>query len=102
MPTDGKAHDARDRLAEYSGERGSMILVTERRHALGPLVCEVCRRHHDGGIARGVLLDEPGVDTPWVLWMLSDGWSLAEHSAVAVCADHQSDPLLRVMRFAPG
>jgi hypothetical protein len=77
-----------------------MILVTERRHTLGPLTCEVCGKSHDGGIARGVVLDEPGIDTPWVLWMLPDGWSLAEHSDIAVCAEHQSDPVLRVMRFA--
>jgi hypothetical protein len=94
------ALDRRDRLAAYSGERGSMLLITERRRGLDPMTCEVCQRKHNGGIARGVVLDEPGVDTPWLLWMLPDGWSVAEHSGVSVCPEHQSDPLLRVMRFA--
>jgi len=53
------ALDRRDRLAEYSGERGSMVLVTERRNALGAMTCEVCYARHPGGIARGVVLDEP-------------------------------------------
>ena len=47
-----------------------------------------------------VVLDEPGADTPWLLWLLPDGWSLAEHSGISVCPEHQCDPLLRVMRFA--
>jgi len=94
------ALDRRDRLAEYSGERGSMVLVTERRQAVGPLQCEVCNEKHPGGIARGVVLDEPGADVPWVLWMLADGWSLAEHSGIAVCPQHQCDPLVKTMRFS--
>jgi hypothetical protein len=94
------ALDRRDRLAAYSGERGSMLLITERRRGLDPMICEVCRRGHDGGIARGVVLDEPGADTPWLLWLLPDGWSLAEHSGITVCPEHQCDPLLCVMRFA--
>jgi hypothetical protein len=32
--------------------------------------------------------------------MLSDGWSLAEHSNIAVCPEHQCDPLLKTLRFA--
>jgi len=91
--------DRRDRLAEFSGPRGSMVLVTERRRGLDALICEVCAKTRDGGIARGVVLDEPGAGT-WVLYMLPDGWSWAEHSEVAVCPEHQTDPLLRVMRFA--
>jgi hypothetical protein len=31
------ALDRRDRLAKYSGERGSLVLVTERRKALGAI-----------------------------------------------------------------
>ncbi len=61
------ALDRRDRLAEYSGERGSMVLVTERREALGAMTCDVCNIRHPGGIARGVVIDEPGSDTPWLL-----------------------------------
>jgi hypothetical protein len=90
----------RDRLAEYSGERGSMVLVTERRKALGVMTCEVCNAGHPGGIARGVVLDEPGGDTPWLLWMLTDGWSQSDHGQIAACSAHQLDPLLRIMRFA--
>ena len=93
------ALDRRDRLAAYSGERGSMVLITERRQAIGPLQCEVCDERHSGGIARGVVLDEPGAGA-WLLWMLPDGWSLAEHSDIAVCQVHQDDPLLRVLRFS--
>jgi hypothetical protein len=94
------ALDRRDRLAEYSGERGSMVLVTERRKALGVMTCEVCSESHPGGIARGIVLDEPGGDTPWLLWMLADGWSHSDHGRIAACPVHQSNPLLRVMRFA--
>jgi len=75
------ALDRRDRLAKYSGERGSMVLVTEGRQAVGALQCEVCNGKHPGGIARGFVLDEPGADVPWVLWMLADDWSLAEHKS---------------------
>jgi hypothetical protein len=89
----------RDRLAQYGGERGSIVLVTERRKALGELRCEVCQAMHSGGLAWGVVLDEPGGDTPWLLWMLWDGWSQAEHGAIAACPAHQSDSLLRIMRF---
>jgi hypothetical protein len=92
--------ERRDRLAVYGGDRGSMVLVTERRHAVGPLRCEVCAAEHAGGIARGVVLDEPGGDTPWLLWFLPHGWSVAEHSQIGVCPSHQSNPLLRVCRFA--
>jgi len=92
--------DRRDRLAVYGGERGSMVLVTERRHALDPLRCEVCGAEHAGGLARGVLLDEPGGDTPWLIWFLPDGWSEADHSQIGVCPSHQSNSLLRVFRFA--
>ena len=89
------------RLAQYSGPRGSMVLSTERRRVLEPMVCEVCKRRNAGGIARGVVLDEPTADWPtWVLWVLPDGWSLAEHSGITVCPEDQSDPLLRVLRFA--
>lgn len=70
--------DRRDRLTEFSGPRGSMVLVTERRRGLDTFSCEVCPRTCDGGIARGVVLDEPGAGT-WVLYMLPDGWSWAEH-----------------------
>ena len=94
------ALDRRDRLAEYSGERGSMVLVTERRKALGAMSCEVCNIRHPGGIARGVVIDERGGDTPWLLWMLSDGWSQSDHGQIAACPVHQSDPLVRIMRFA--
>jgi len=94
------ALDRRDRLAEYSGERGSMVLVTERRKALAVMACEVCNASHPGGIARGVVLDEPGGDTPWLIWMLPDGWSQSDHGLITACPAHQSDSLLRVMRFA--
>jgi hypothetical protein len=93
------ALDRRDRLAEYSGERSSIVLISERWQAIGPLQCEIFNKRHPGGIARGVVLDEPGAGT-WVLWMSFDGWSLAEHSDGAVCPQHQSDPLLRTLRFA--
>ena len=89
-----------DRLAHFSGPRGSMVLVTERRRTLGPLTCEVCNVDNNGGIARGVVLDESAASTPWLLWLLSDGWSQADHSSIAVCPDHQSDPLLKLVRFA--
>jgi hypothetical protein len=93
--------ERRERLAQYSGPRGSMVLLTERRRGLDPMICEVCKRRNDGGIARGVVLDEPGAEwPPWVLWVLPDGWSQAEHSGITVCPEHQSDPLLRVLRFA--
>jgi len=94
------ALDRRDRLSAYSGERGSMVLVTERRKRLGATTCEVCHATHLGGIARGVVLDEPGGDTPWLLWMLADGWSQSDHGEMVACSAHQSDPLLRIMRFA--
>jgi hypothetical protein len=88
-----------DRLAQFSGPRGSMVLVTERRRKIGPLTCEVCSDRNPGGIARGVVLDEPDVCTPWLLWILGDGWSESEHSAIAACPEHQSNPLLKTMRF---
>ena len=94
------ALDRHDRLAAYAGPRGSMVLVTERRQAVGPIVCEVCNARHSGGIARGVVLDEPGGDTVWLLWVLADGWSLADHSQIAVCPEHQADKLLKTLRFA--
>jgi hypothetical protein len=90
----------RDRLAIFSGERGSMVLVTERRQAIADLECEFCNAKHPGGIARGVVLDEPGGDTPWLLWMLSDGWSQSDHDSMTACPLHQSDPLMRELRFA--
>lgn len=89
----------RDRLAKYSGARGSMVLVTERRQATGPMTCEVCNAQHAGGVARGVVLDEPGQETPWLLWMLADGWSESDHGSMAACPQHQSDPLLKTLRF---
>jgi hypothetical protein len=76
-----------------------MVLVTERRRSLDSMTCEVCGKNSGGGIARGVVLDEPGAGS-WVLYMLPDGWSWAEHSQVAVCPADQADPLLRIMRFA--
>jgi hypothetical protein len=94
------ALERRDRLAEFSGPRGSMVLVTEKRRNIGPLTCEGCGELHAGGIARGVVLDEPGGCTPWLLWMLGDGWSQSDHGAMAACPEHQSDPLLKKMRFA--
>jgi hypothetical protein len=93
------ALDRRDRLAAYGGQRGSMVLLTERRQAVGPIVCEVCDARHPGGIARGVVLDEPGGDTVWLLWVLVDGWSLADHSQIAVCPEHQANTLLKTLRF---
>jgi hypothetical protein len=92
--------DRRERLDVFSGPRGSMVLVTERRRKIGPLTCEVCCDRNPGGIARGVVLDEPGGCTPWILWMLADGWSESDHSAIATCPEHQCDPLLKTMRFA--
>lgn len=94
------AVERRDRLAEFSGERGSMVLVTERRRAIPAMQCEICKVKHDGGIARGVVLDESGSDTPWVRWVLPDGFSFAEHSDIAVCSKDQCDPLIRTLRFA--
>jgi len=61
------ALDRRDRLAPYSGKRGSMVLVTQGRQALGPLSSEGCDAGHPGGIARGVVLDAPVQDTPLML-----------------------------------
>jgi hypothetical protein len=75
------------------------VLVTERRKALGAVTCEVCNAVHPGGIARGVVLDEPGGDTPWHLWMLADGWSQSDHDKMAACPSHRSDPLLKTLRF---
>jgi hypothetical protein len=96
--TDGL--DLRNRLLACATDRGSMLLVTDRQRTVEPLKCEVCGAQHNGGNARGVLLEESGADTPWLLWVLSDGWSLADHSKVAVCSVHQADKLLRVLRFA--
>jgi hypothetical protein len=96
------AIERRERLVHYSGERGSMVLVTERRKALGALTCEVCNASRVGGIARGVVLDEPAGDTAWLLWMLADGWSQSDHQEMAACPEHQSDPLLKTIRFADG
>jgi hypothetical protein len=76
-----------------------MVLVTERRQAVGALRCEVCGEQHAGGVARGVVLDEPRAGA-WLLWVLCDGWSLAEHSDIAVCPAHQQDPLVRILRFS--
>jgi hypothetical protein len=92
--------DRRDRLTHFSGVRGSMVLVTERRRAIGNMNCEVCNASSTGGVARGVILDEPSSDTPWLLWMLNDGFSMSDHGNMAACPQHQSDPLLRIMRFA--
>jgi hypothetical protein len=63
------------------------------------MTCEVCQATHAGGIARGIVLDEPHSDTPWLLWMLADGWSQSDHGAMAACSTDQSDPLLRIIRF---
>jgi len=91
----------RDRLAPYLDQaRGSMALVTERTRQIGPIRCEVCNIEHPGGVARGVVLDEPGGDTVWLLWVLADGWSVAEHGQIAVCSQHQTDPLLKTIRFS--
>lgn len=88
---------AQDRDADRSE---SMALVTDRRLHLGLLPCEACKATHPGGSARGVLLQEPDLDEPWLLWVLPDGWSWAEHSDIAVCSQHQSNALIRSMRFA--
>lgn len=93
------APDRRGRLAEYSGARGSMVLITERRQAVGPLQCEVCNLKHPGGTAHGVVLDEPGAGT-WVLWIMFDGWSLADHSDIAACPAHQCAPLFKTLPFS--
>jgi hypothetical protein len=77
-----------------------MVLVTERRQAITAMECEVCGAKNAGGIARGVVLDEPRGDTPWLLWMLADGWSQGDHGSIATCPVHQSNALLRVLRFA--
>jgi hypothetical protein len=92
--------DLRNRLAAQDTDRGSMLLVTARQRMLLTLACEVCGARHSGGKARGVLLEEPGADTPWLLWVLCDGWSFADHSEVVVCSDHQANKLLRILRFA--
>lgn len=80
-----------------------MALVTLRTRDVGPLRCEVCGIERTAGLARGVVLDEgPDVGTVWLLWVLPDGWSVSDESSgatIAVCADDQSDPLIRVMRF---
>ena len=75
-----------------------MVLITERRQALGPLSCEACNYSEPAGIARGVILDEPGQDSPWLLWMLADGWSHSDQRdgclpAASIGSFAQDDPV---------
>lgn len=50
-------------------------------------------------LVAGVVIEEPGGHTPWLLWMLADGWSIADHGDTAACPTHQTDPILKSMRF---
>ncbi len=92
--------ERRDQLASFSDRRGSMVLLTERRHVVPTPLCEVCKLKHEGGLARGVVFDEPGADTPRLWWRLNDGWSQPDAGSMAACLEHQSDPLLKITRFA--
>jgi hypothetical protein len=77
-----------------------MVLVTERRKALGAMTCEICNGSHPGGVARGVVLDEPGGDTHGFSGCsLTAGRSPIMSRSLA-CPAHQLDPLLQIMRFA--
>jgi hypothetical protein len=80
-----------------------MILITERTRVLPEIQCEVCLTKRAVGVGRGVVVDERAVDSLWLIWVLSEGWSMSDESAggpIAVCPEHQADPLIRLLRFA--
>jgi hypothetical protein len=85
-------------------ERGSMVLVTERRRDWGSITCETCGVLHKGGHARGVIVQEhDDADCQWLLWIFSDGFSISDESAkgpIAICSRCQAIPVIRIMRFA--
>lgn len=79
-----------------------MVLVTETERHVGPLQCEVCDATRPQGRAFGVVVqEEHGSETPWLLWVLNDGWSVTDESAgsIAVCPDHQQVKVLSRLRF---
>lgn len=90
-------------LAEQGPIRRDGILVTEATRFFGPMSCEAgCGATHPGGTARGLLLEEgDGSDTPWTLWAFGDGWTTTDElaGAMAVCPVHQSNALVRILRF---
>ena len=64
--------------------------------------CESCRATRPGGIARGLVIEErDGSDTPWTLWAFGDGWTTTDEVAgsIAVCPQHQSNALVRIIRL---
>lgn len=81
------ALDRRDCLAEYSGERGSMVLVTERRKARGAMTCKVCNARNLGGPHVAWCSKNP-VANPRLPWLLADGWSQSDHGQIAACPAH--------------
>jgi len=87
-----------------AGDRGSMVLVTERRREFGPLACEGCGRRHDGGSAHAVIVQESDdPQTHWLLWVFADAFSVTDETAngpIAICADCQVVPIVRTLRFA--
>lgn len=88
--------------AERVPTRRDGILVTEALRAFGPMTCEACGKTRAGGTARGLLLEErDGSDTAWTLWALGDGWTTTDElsGSMAVCPAHQSNPLVRILRF---
>jgi hypothetical protein len=91
-------------LSETIGERGSMALVTERTRDFGLEACELCATPSHGGTAHAVIVQEDNdAETRWLLWVLADGFSVSDESAkgpIAVCAECQVVPVVRMLRFA--
>lgn len=80
-----------------------MALVTEAQKCVGPLQCEVCETRRHEGVAQGVVVqEENGSETPWLIWVMSDGWSTTDEraGAIAVCPKHQQVKVLQLLRFA--
>jgi hypothetical protein len=88
------------------GDRGSMVLLTERRRTLGPQACERCGGLHDGGAVHAAIVQERDEsDTQWLLWVLADGFSVSDESAngpIPICSDCQIVPVIRTLLFAHG
>jgi hypothetical protein len=92
-------------LALAPSERGSMVLLTERRRDFGPMTCEGCGLLHGGGHAHAAIVQESDdADTQWLLWVFDNGFSVSDESAngpISICADCQVVPVIRSLRFDP-
>ena len=91
-------------LAELaSGERGSIVLLTERRRDFGSMTCEGCGLLHGGGHAHAAIVQEcDDADTQWLLWVFDNGFSVSDESAngpISICASCQVVPVIRSLRF---